>query len=77
MKQIDIECIRSESAEEQLDIMKKLVNDHEKTIKMYETKIAELIKQLDIECTCSENAEEQLSVMKKGMNDHQRSMKVF
>ncbi|XP_044508676.1 kinesin-like protein KIN-UC isoform X2 [Mangifera indica] len=77
MKQIDIECIRSESAEEQLDIMKKLVNDHEKTIKMYETKIAELIKQLDIECTCSESAEEQLSVMKKGMNDHQRSMKQY
>ncbi|KAJ0047225.1 hypothetical protein Pint_05992 [Pistacia integerrima] len=77
MKQLDIECARSESAEEHLDVMKKLVNDHEKTIKMYEKKTAELIRQLDIECARSESTEEQLNLMKKGMDDHQKSIKQY
>ncbi|KAJ0102491.1 hypothetical protein Patl1_06039 [Pistacia atlantica] len=77
MKQLDIECARSESAEEHLDVMKKLVNDHEKTIKMYEKKTAELIMQLDIECARSESTEEQLNLMKKGMDDHQKSIKQY
>ncbi|XP_031257346.1 kinesin-like protein KIN-UC [Pistacia vera] len=77
MKQLDIECARSESAEEHLDVMKKLVNDHEKTIKMYEKKTAELIRQLDIECARSESTGEQLNIMKKGMDDHQKSIKQY
>ncbi|KAL5735028.1 hypothetical protein ACOSP7_032889 [Xanthoceras sorbifolium] len=35
-KQLEVECARAEAAEEQVDIMKKLMSDHQKSIKKYE-----------------------------------------
>ncbi|KAF8395265.1 hypothetical protein HHK36_019207 [Tetracentron sinense] len=89
IKQLEDEHARSECAEEQLDVVKKLLSDHQKSIQqhqlenstllanttqMYEKKIAELMKLLGDERAHSESAEEQLAVVKKLLSDHQKSI---
>lgn len=89
LKQLEDEHARFEDAEEQLDVAKKLLNDHQNsmqmensthqkalvdTTQMYEKKVAELLKQLDDQHARFEGAQEQLDLAKKLLHDHQTSM---
>ncbi|TYI07673.1 hypothetical protein ES332_A10G242800v1 [Gossypium tomentosum] len=73
MKQLEVERAKSESAEEQLDAMKKLSDEHKKLIQMYEMKITELTKQLEDEHTRFEGAQEQLDLANMLLADYQNS----
>ncbi|KAK8277051.1 hypothetical protein V6Z12_D10G238800 [Gossypium hirsutum] len=73
MKQLEVERAKSESAEEQLDAMKKLSDERKKLIQMYEMKIMELTKQLEDGHTRFEGAQEQLDLANMLLADYQNS----